>query len=219
MPRSFPPAANSIFRGSLAALVILVSVTLGMAMTLQWTPYVTDQQVAIAQPVPFSHQHHVGGLGIDCRYCHTSAEDSSFAGIPPTKTCMTCHSQVWNSAGTLQPVRDSWQTNKPIQWNRVHNLPQYVLFPHDVHIAKGVGCLTCHGQVDQMPLTWQDKGLQMSWCLNCHRNPEQYLRPREQVFNMQYQVPTNQIDLGLQLKKQYEIKPRQTLESCSTCHY
>ena len=218
MPRSFPPAANSIFRSSLAAVVILVTTALGMATALQWTPYVTDQQVAIEQPVPFSHQHHVGGLGIDCRFCHTGVDQSSFAGVPPTKTCMTCHSQLWTGSGMLQPVRTSWEVSKPIEWRRVHNLPQYVLFPHDIHVAKGVGCSTCHGAVDHMPLTWQAKTLQMAWCLNCHRNPEQYLRPREQVFNMQYQAP-NQVDLGRTLKQLYDIKPRQQLESCSTCHY
>lgn len=219
MPRTFPPASNSIFRGSLAAIVVLATVAGGMACALQWTPYVTDQEVAIAQPVPFSHKHHVGGLGIDCRYCHTGVDKSSFAGVPPTKTCMNCHSQLWTGAPMLQPIRTSWQMNKPIEWERVHNLPQYVLFPHDIHVAKGVGCSTCHGQIDQMPLTWQSATLQMGWCLNCHRNTEQFLRPREQVFNMQYQPPADQMMLGQNLKKLYDIKSRQMLESCSTCHY
>ena len=142
------------------------------------------------QPVPFSHQHHVTGLGIDCRYCHTSVETSSFAGIPPTKTCMNCHSQIWTNAQLLEPVRASYKSGESLQWTRVNQLPDFVYFNHSIHVNKGVGCNTCHGPVDQMPLMYQQESLQMEWCLGCHRAPENNLRPRDQVFNMRYQQPT-----------------------------
>ena len=171
-----------------------------------------------AQPVPFSHEHHVAGLGIDCRYCHTAVEVSSFAGIPPTATCMNCHSQIWSGSDVLKPLRDSFQTGTPIRWTRVHNLPDFVYFNHSIHVRKGVGCVTCHGPVDRMPLMWQDQTLQMEWCLDCHRAPEQYLRPREQVFNMNWRPDREQRVLGRQLVKQYNIRNPRELTSCSTCH-
>src|SRR5262249_46164795 len=142
------------------------------------------------QPVPFSHRHHVGGIGLDCRYCHTTVEVSSFAGIPPTKTCMNCHSQIWTNSAMLEPVRESFRSGKSIEWNRVHHLAGFVYFDHSIHVKKGVGCVTCHGRVDQMPLTWQESSLQMEWCLGCHRNPERFVRPREQVFSMDWDWPT-----------------------------
>jgi hypothetical protein len=170
-------------------------------------------------------------LGIDCRYCHTSVEQSSFAGIPPTKTCMNCHSQIWTNAALLEPVRDSFRTGKSLQWTRVNQLPQYVYFNHSIHINKGVGCNTCHGPVDRMPLMYQYASLQMEWCLDCHRAPEKYLRPRDQVFNMQYQEPgpdnplvldgttyTNQLSLGNSLTKKYKLRTVADITSCSTCH-
>ena len=167
------------------------------------------------QPVPFSHRHHVGGMGIDCRYCHTSVENAAFANIPPTKTCINCHSQIWANSPTLEPVRESFRTEKSIQWTRVHDLPDFAYFNHSIHVNKGIGCSTCHGPVDNMPLVWQEKSLQMEWCLECHRHPESYVRPREEVFNMEYQPPADQVALGSQLVKQYKI---QSLTSCSTCH-
>jgi hypothetical protein len=183
------------------------------------------------QPVPFSHQHHVAGLGIDCRYCHTSVEISSFAGIPPTKTCMNCHSQIWTNARLLEPVRASYKTGESLQWTRVNQLPDFVFFNHSIHINKGVGCNTCHGPVDQMPLMYQQESLQMEWCLSCHRAPEKNLRPRDQVFNMRYQQPTSanpvvvdgqsytdQDDLGLALLKKYSVRSVKGITSCSTCH-
>jgi hypothetical protein len=168
--------------------------------------------------VPFSHEHHVGGLGIDCRYCHTSVEVSSFAGLPSTATCMNCHSQIWSGSDVLKPVRDSYQSGVPIRWTRVHNLPDFVYFDHSIHVNKGVGCATCHGRVDRMPLMWQDQTLQMEWCLDCHRGPEQFLRPREQIFNMDWRPETDQRSLGLRLIKQYNIQSAPVLTSCSTCH-
>ncbi|MGA2459434.1 MAG: cytochrome c3 family protein, partial [Terriglobales bacterium] len=145
------------------------------------SPYITYAGVRKSQPVPFSHKHHVTGLGIDCRYCHTSVEQSSFAGIPPTKTCMNCHAQIWTNAAYLEPVRESFRAGRSLQWTRVNQLPDYVYFNHSIHVNKGVGCNTCHGPVDQMPLMYQYASLQMEFCLECHRAPEKYLRPREQV--------------------------------------
>jgi hypothetical protein len=176
--------------------------------------------------VQFSHQHHVGGIGIDCRYCHTSVETSASAGIPPTKTCMNCHSQIWLSSPYLEPVRESWKTNKPLQWNRVHDLPDFAYFNHSIHVAKGVGCSTCHGRVDRMPLMWQNASLQMEWCLECHRNPENYVRPKEKVFDMEWRQKNSskeELDEGRRLVSHYRIQVNAknnitVLTSCSTCH-
>jgi hypothetical protein len=177
--------------------------------------WATQSGVAREQPVEFSHAHHVGDIGLDCRYCHTSVETSAFANVPPTKTCMNCHSQIWNTSPTLEPVRESFRTDKSIAWTRVHDLPDFVYFNHSIHINKGVGCETCHGRIDKMPLTWQKASLQMDWCLDCHRHPEQNVRPREAVFQMGYEPPIDQETLGRQLMKEYKI---QSLTSCSTCH-
>jgi hypothetical protein len=179
------------------------------------SPYITEVGVARTQPVPFSHKHHVGDDGIDCRYCHTSVETSSFAGIPPTKTCMNCHSQVWSDSPVLAAVRDSFRDDRSIQWIRVHNLPGFVYFDHSIHVHQGVGCSTCHGRVDTMPLTWRENTLYMDWCLECHRQPEKYVRPRKDVFRMDYVPPANQLELGQKLVQEYKI---QKLTSCSTCH-
>jgi hypothetical protein len=173
------------------------------------------QQTPRNQPVPFSHQHHVGGLGIDCRYCHTTVEKSSFANIPPTHTCMNCHSEMWAVAPVLKTVRQSYRTGKSIDWIRVHDLPDFVYFNHAIHVHKGIGCETCHGRVDRMPLTWQANSLTMNWCLNCHRHPEDFVRPREHVFDMDYTPPRDQKELGAKLVREYRI---QRLTSCSTCH-
>jgi len=181
--------------------------------------------------VPFSHQHHVAGLGIDCRYCHTSVETSSFAGIPPTKTCMNCHSQIWTNAELLEPVRASYRSGQSLQWTRVNQLPDFVFFNHSIHVTKGVGCNTCHGPVDQMPLMYQQESLQMEWCLGCHRAPQNHLRPRDQVFNMRYRPPSSahpvvvdgqsykdQVDLGTALVKKYNVRSVGDITSCNTCH-
>ncbi len=178
-------------------------------------PYLTGQEQVREQPVPFSHKHHVSGLGIDCRYCHTSVETSAFAGIPPTETCMSCHSQLWTNAEILEPVRASLQSGKPIQWVRVNDLPDYVFFNHSIHINKGIGCETCHGRVDQMPLTWRAQTLQMGWCLDCHRHPESFVRPRDQVFTMGYRPAEDQAVIGGRLVKEYKIR---SLTDCYTCH-
>ena len=219
MPRNFHPATNTIARVTAIGVPVLVVALVCVGYSFERSPYVSQQELVIEQQVPFSHKHHVSGLGIDCRYCHVQTESSQYAGVPPTKTCMSCHSQLYTGSDMLKPVRDSWAQDKPLQWARVHNLPHYVLFPHDIHVNKGVGCSTCHGAIQDMPLTWQNATLQMQWCLNCHRNPEQYLRPRDEVFNGYYTPPANQTQLGLKLVKDYHIQPRQKLESCSTCHY
>jgi hypothetical protein len=167
------------------------------------------------QPVAFSHEHHVDGLGIDCRFCHTTVEESSFAGIPPTETCMECHQILWNDSPKLAPVRESYRTGEPLKWTRVHDVPDYVYFNHSIHVQKGVGCSTCHGQVDEMPLMRKEASLYMQWCLNCHRNPERYVRPREEVFNMDWEPPANQLEMGKKLVEKYHI---QEMTNCSTCH-
>jgi hypothetical protein len=173
--------------------------------------------IPLSQPVPFSHQHHVGGLGIDCRYCHTSVEHSSFAGLPPTETCMTCHSQLYTQAPLLAPVRESLAADAPLRWNRVNYVPDFVYFNHGIHVSQGVGCSTCHGRVDAMPLMWQAHSLFMKWCLDCHRDPAAYVRPRREVFNMEWQPPPDQRAQGLKLVKEYHVNTTQ-LTDCSMCH-
>ena len=180
--------------------------------------YNTRQNDYVEQPVQFSHAHHVGGMGIDCRYCHTSVEESAFANIPPTKTCMNCHSQIWTGAPILEPVRASFRENKPLQWTRVHDLPDFVYFNHSIHVKQGVGCATCHGPVDKMPLVYQQAPLTMSWCLDCHRNPGKYIRPRDQVFNMAWERPSNDPEFGARLVREHKIASVAQLTSCSTCH-
>jgi formamidopyrimidine-DNA glycosylase len=218
MAQVFHRSANTIARASIIGVVMVVSVLLWAALEVQRSPYATYQDVAEAQPVPFSHQHHVGGDGIDCRYCHTSVESSSFAGIPPTKTCMNCHSQIWNTSPTLEPVRASFRTGQSIDWIRVNDLPDYVYFNHSIHVNKGVGCESCHGRVDRMPLTWQENSLQMEWCLDCHRHPELHVRPREFITTMGYQPAGDQAAIGSRLVHEYHIQDVRTLTSCSTCH-
>lgn len=171
---------------------------------------------AVEQPVPFSHKHHIGDLGIDCRYCHSSVETDAFAGIPPISTCMTCHSQLYTDQATLKPVVDSWRSGVALRWQRVHQLPDFVYFNHSIHVAKGVGCVSCHGRVDRMPLTSRTQSLSMKWCLGCHRAPEKFLRPRDQVFAMDWQ-PADQRKLGLALVSKYHIDKRR-LTDCSICH-
>ena len=215
MPQIFHRSANTLSKVSLAGILLLVGGLIGLAMLLGRSSYVTRAQEYIEQPVQFSHLHHVLDDGIDCRYCHTSVETSSFAGIPPTKTCMNCHSQIWQSAPILEPVRASFREDKPMTWVLVHDLPDFVYFNHSIHVKKGMGCETCHGRIDQMPLTRQQNSLQMEWCTNCHRNPQDYVRPREEVFTMGYRPREDQATLGPKLVKEYNIKPS---TDCSTCH-
>lgn len=217
MAQLFKRRANALAKVTLVGVPLLI---IGVSVTLfayARSDFWTRVDVPLEQPVPFSHKHHVADDGIDCRYCHTSVENSSFAGVPPTETCMTCHSQIWKDAPVLQPVRDSWQTGAPIKWARVHDLPDYVYFDHSIHVNKGVGCATCHGQVNEMPLTFKTKDLYMRWCLNCHRDPAKFVRPKEQVFNMTYARPENQVSLGQQLLATNHVHT-QGLTDCYTCH-
>jgi hypothetical protein len=218
MPQIFKRTTNAISRLTIFGGVFIVGAVAWAWATAVWSPYVTAERIPLDQPVPFSHAHHVGGLGIDCRYCHPEVERSSFAGIPPTSTCMNCHKQVWSTSDMLEPVRASLRENRPLRWNRVNGLPDFVYFDHSIHVTKGVGCETCHGRVDQMPLTWKANDLHMAWCLECHRHPENYLRPKDQVFTMGWQPPTDQRTLGRQLVQQYHIEPAFKLTNCSICH-
>lgn len=219
MAQIFRPRANTLFRlalvGSLAGLAFLCVA----AAVYVRSDAVTGVGRFVEQPVPFSHAHHVAGLGIHCRYCHTAVEKGPFAGLPPTATCMTCHSQVWTNAAMLAPVRESLRRGEPIRWSRVHDLPDFAYFDHSIHVAKGVGCETCHGRVDRMPLMAKRAPLTMSWCLDCHRHPERHLRPKEHVFDMGWAPPPGQDRraLGRELMRAYDIRVDQ-LTDCSVCH-
>ena len=215
MAQFFPRTANSIARLTVLGAICGVALfALGSYFIVE-SPYETRQGVPRQQPIAFSHEHHAGDLGIDCRYCHTTVETSSFANLPATKICMNCHSQMWAVTPILEPLRESYRSGRSIAWTRVHDLPDFVYFNHSIHVHNGIGCSTCHGRVDKMPITWQAEPLRMQWCLDCHRHPERYVRPRDQVFNMDYQPPANQIALGNRLISEYHI---QSLISCSTCH-
>lgn len=232
MAQLFHPSTNTLAKASLYAIVLGVCVLGLVAWGFNTSSYYTYQGIPREQPVMFSHQHHVQGLGLDCRYCHTSVTDSGFAGLPPTKTCMTCHSKIWTDAPLLEPVRKSWATGEPIHWTRVHNLPDFVYFQHDIHVNKGIGCVVCHGRVDEMPITWQNANLEMRWCLECHRDPRPNLRPRDQVFNMTWSLDaataqkysdaahkvTDQVSLGQALIDLYHIPTDGRLTNCYTCH-
>ena len=165
MAQIFPAGTNAVVRAVIVGVPLSVCALIGALYAVEWSPWATREWVPISQPVPFSHKHHVGQLGIDCRYCHTGVEKSAYAGIPPTETCMTCHSQLYTDQAMLQPVRESLATGTPIRWNRVHDLPDFVYFNHSIHVNKGIGCTSCHGRENQMQLVWQDQTLYMSWCL------------------------------------------------------
>jgi hypothetical protein len=215
MAQIFHRSTNTISRVSIYGAAILIAV-LGYAVdVVNKTSYVTEVHNARPQPVPFSHKHHVGELGLDCRYCHSSVEDSSSAGMPPTQTCMACHSQIWTNAAILEPVRASYRDSTPIVWTRVNALPDFVYFNHSIHIAKGVGCTTCHGPIGEMNITWREQSLYMRWCLECHNAPEKYLRPRSEVFNEFYKPPADQEAMGQRLMVEYKV---QKLTNCTTCH-
>jgi hypothetical protein len=234
----FHRSSNTIARASIAGGIALLAFLAWIFSILMSSSYVTGQEAILHQPVPFSHEHHVAGLGIDCRYCHNTVEVSGFAGMPASETCMNCHKQIWTNAELLEPVRSSFANNVPIRWQRVHDLPDFVYFNHSVHVAKGIGCASCHGEVDHMPLMYQKNTLQMEWCLDCHRNPGKNVRPKQEVFNLnwdgddprqaaKYLWPDKAGDpswtppedaphtLRAKLVKDYRI---QSLTSCSTCH-
>ena len=215
MSQILHPSTNTYSKLSIFGAVFIVAGLLWLFGALSRSSYATQEDVAREQPVQFSHAHHAGGMGIDCRYCHTTVETAATANIPSTKTCMNCHSQIWNTSPALEPVRESFRTDRPIAWTRVHDLPDFAYFNHSIHVKKGIGCETCHGRVDKMPLTWQKSSLQMEWCLDCHRHPERHVRRREDVFKMGYEPPADQEALGRQLVKEYRIESRM---NCSTCH-
>jgi hypothetical protein len=215
MSQVFGRSANAFARASLVVGVIAMAGAGWGLWALANSGYVTRQGLVLEQPVPFSHDHHVGQIGIDCRYCHTSVESSSFAGLPPSTTCMNCHKQLWTSAALLEPVRASVRDGVPLRWSRVHDLPDFVYFDHSIHVAKGIGCVSCHGQVDKMPLMYQQESLQMSWCLDCHRDPVRNLRPREEITNVAWVPPADLASRQQEWAALYNVKSKTT---CSICH-
>jgi hypothetical protein len=214
MAQIFHPSFNTLSKVSIFGLTFFIAGGFYLWGVFIRSPYYTQVLVHRDQPIPFSHKHHVFEVGIDCRYCHTSVEETNFAGIPPTETCMTCHSQIWLDSPMLEPVRASYRTNRPIEWVRVHDLPDFVYFDHSIHVAKGIGCASCHGRVDLMPLTWREHSLQMRWCLECHREPERFVRPKEMVFNMSWE-PGPSSPSPQKLIADYRVKPP---TNCTTCH-
>jgi hypothetical protein len=215
MPQVFHRSTNTLSRVSVFGAAFILAGLIWMGYLFVRSPYVTAVGVVRPQPVQFSHEHHVHDDGIDCRYCHVSVENSSFAGIPPTETCMNCHSLLWADSPALAPVRESWENDVPIHWTRVHNVPDHVYFDHSIHVQKGIGCESCHGRVDLMPLMMKTEPMTMQWCLDCHRNPEERVRPREEVFTMGWVPPVPQEVLGPQLVEEYNI---QVKTDCWYCH-
>ena len=218
MAQLFHRSANNVAKASIVVALLLGGVAFFVYTQIIRSSYLTNRYLERQQPVQFSHKHHSGDDGIDCRYCHTSVETSSSAGIPPTQTCMNCHNELWKDSPYLEPVRASYRENKPIEWERVHDLPEYVYFNHSIHVAKGVGCSTCHGQIDNMPAVYQTNTLQMEWCLSCHRNPEAYIRPKSEIYNQEWNDNDISAEQRTQLKADYQIRSTQMLTSCSTCH-
>jgi hypothetical protein len=218
MAQFFNKSANNIARISMLGAVVLACLAFYAYEGGSRSHWVTGQGVERMQPVQFSHKHHVGDDGIDCRYCHTTVETAASAGLPATQTCMNCHSQLFADSPYLEPVRASFRDNKPIEWTRVHDLPEFVYFNHSIHVAKGVGCSTCHGEIDNMPAVYQENSLQMEWCLSCHKDPSQFIRPKSEIFNMQWKDSNITAERRQQLKEEYKIRSREMLTSCSTCH-
>ncbi len=217
MAQLFHPSSKVISRTSIVLAVLIIGGLLLFGTTIYQSSYFTHVDVPREQTVPFSHQHHVAGLGISCLYCHSSVEESAYAGIPPTQTCMSCHSQVWTNSPMLEPVRESYRTNRPLQWQRVNKVGDYAYFNHSIHVSKGIGCQTCHGQIDKMPLTWRAQTLYMGWCLDCHKDPAKFIRPKSEVLSMTYVPAEGQEVVGKRLVSQYHINTKQ-LTDCSMCH-
>ncbi len=215
MPALFSPRAATLFRGVLLGGVVVAILLPLVLMGYVRGPYVTGVGRAPEQPVPFDHRHHVVDDGIDCRYCHTTADRSPRAGIPSTEVCMGCHSQIWAESPLLEPVRESYFEGRPIRWARVHRLPDFVYFDHRIHVSRGVGCESCHGRVDQMARVRQVEPLTMGWCLECHRNPEPHLRPPEAVVEMGYRPDSAQEVTGAHLAREMDIRPS---TDCTACH-
>jgi hypothetical protein len=214
MAQVFKPSSNTYFRVVLAVVGLLGGLAFTGLYEFNTLEIVTRNREALEQPVQFSHKHHNGELGIDCRYCHLHVEDSTFAGIPPTQVCMNCHSQMWKDAPILEPVRSSFRTGESLQWTRVHDLADFVYFNHAAHISKGVGCASCHGDVTKMNLTYSVAPLSMGWCLDCHRNPASAIRPKDKIYDTTWKAEDQQA-LGAKLVEEYHVQPR---TDCSTCH-
>ncbi len=215
MPQIFHPSMNTLSRVSIFGAVFIVAGALTVLALVVRSPYVTGQNLALDQPVPFSHEHHVGDVGLDCRYCHTSVEHAATANVPPTKTCMNCHSQLFADSPMLAPVQKSYRDKTPLEWTRVHDVPDFAYFNHSIHIQKGVGCTTCHGQVNEMPLMWRDQSLYMKWCLDCHRNPADAVRPREEVFSVDWDAESLSPEERQKLVDSYHIESK---TDCYHCH-
>ncbi|GJD46759.1 hypothetical protein AFCDBAGC_4643 [Methylobacterium cerastii] len=218
MAQLFSPGADAIYRLALLTGVACLAGIPIVAAGIVRSDYVTGVGIAPAQPVPFSHKHHSGELGVDCRYCHTTVETQATAGIPPTHTCMTCHSQIWTGSDMLKPVRDSFARDEPLQWVRLNKLPSYVYYNHSVHVTKGIGCSTCHGDVTSMQMTYRANAFEMQFCLDCHRDPAKYVRPQDQVWNMTWKPPANQATLGPELVAKNHIQGGERLTECAICH-
>lgn len=216
MPQIFHPSTNTLSRASIFGAAFIVAAIGWVLSVVYRSAYMTQVGVVREQPVPFSHEHHVAGLGIDCRFCHTSVETSAFAGIPSTETCMKCHSQIWSDSPMLEPVRASFRGGEPLSWTRVHDVPDFARFDHSIHVQKGIGCATCHGQVDAMPLMWKANTLHMEWCLECHRDPAKHIRPREDVFSMTWQPADDDDEVRARLVEEYHVHAS---TDCSTCHW
>lgn len=219
MAQLFSRAANNVAKASIVIAVLIGGLAFYVYTQVARSSYLTNVYAERQQPVQFSHKHHVGDDGIDCRYCHTSVETAASAGMPPTQTCMNCHTQIWKDSPYLEPVRASYRDNKPLEWIRVHDLPEYVYFNHSIHVAKGVGCASCHGDVSNMASVSQQQTLQMEWCLSCHRNPTPNIRPKAEIFNTAW----NSADITPEQQKEVDdkiktLRSTQLLTSCSTCH-
>ncbi|GGE07709.1 cytochrome c [Aureimonas endophytica] len=217
MPQIFQPGATTYARMLLAALALGPLALVLLAYLLMGSPYVTGQDVTLDQLPPFSHAHHVRQLGIGCAMCHSQVEETAFAGMPTTNVCMSCHSQIWTNAAMLAPVRESLAENRPLQWHRVNNLPDYVYFNHAVHVQNGVGCSSCHGDVTAMPLIRQAAPLTMGWCLDCHKAPERQLRPQAAIYDFKWQPPPDQAARGAALVAAHGIDKAHLLD-CTVCH-
>ena len=219
MAQVFSRSANNIAKISLVVAAILAGTAFYVYTQVSRSSYITGRYLEKQQPVQFSHKHHVGDDGIDCRYCHSTVETSASASLPPTQTCMNCHNQIWSDSPYLEPVRASFRENTPIQWERVHDLPEFAYFNHSIHVAKGVGCASCHGDIANMPAVYQENTLQMEWCLSCHRNPAPNIRPKSEIYNTSWNpsniTPEQQLEVDEKIKN---LRSKEILTSCSTCH-
>lgn len=227
MERFIFPAWTNIIRPLVGAGIVGGLLYVVTIVNFGFSPQATDVGYEPKQPIPYSHALHVGQLGLDCRYCHTTVEKAAFAAVPATATCMNCHTKIRTNSELLKPLRDSWKKNEPLQWTKVHRLPDYVYFNHSAHVTRGVSCVSCHGRVDKMEVVYQQETLSMGWCLDCHRNPEQHIRPVDQVTNLAW-LPDG-VNLAddpekiLEAKKKVgaEERARRHLnpsQDCTTCH-